>query len=319
MSIWTDIKNEYKKGNAVTRLIMANVVVFVAIHLIYVPIFLLFKENQHYYEFISEWFYVPANPVKLLTRPWTLFTYMFMHAGVWHIFFNMLILYWFGRIADDLISSTKIVPIYILGGVTGALLFVVSFNIFPVFDSFDPNLVGASASVMAIVLAAATLNPRGNIRLFLIGTVELQYVALAMVVIDILSIPATNPGGHFAHLGGAFIGWLFIHQLRRGRDFSVPINRIGEWIKVPFGGPSPQPRKKRQPKMVYKKAHQACGNETTAAANTYGNFSRSFAQRYRNMTHEECVDAILERIHQEGYESLSEEEKEFLNKMSKDK
>lgn len=319
MSIWNDIRNEFLKGNAVTRLIMINVVVYITIHLIYVPIFLIFKENQYYYDFIAEWFYVPSNPMKLLTRPWTLFTYMFLHAGVWHIFFNMLLLYWFGRIANNLIASNKIVPIYLLGGLTGALLFIFSFNVFPVFDSFDPNLVGASASVMAIVLAAATLNPRGNIRLFLVGTVELQYVALFMVIIDILSIPATNPGGHFAHLGGAFMGWLFIHQLRRGRDFAEPIHRIGEWIKVPFGGRSPQPRKKRQPKMVYKKAHQASANETTTAANSYGTFSRSFAQRYRNMTHEECVDAILDKIHLQGYESLSEEEKEFLDKMSKDK
>ena len=130
----------------------------------------------------------------------------------------MMVLYWFGRITNDLIHNSKIVPLYFLGGFAGALFFLISFNAFPVFWHLGSvPLVGASAAVMAILLSAATLNPQGHIRLILIGAVELQYVALALVVIDILSIPLTNPGGHFAHLGGMVFGFILIKIWNKNR------------------------------------------------------------------------------------------------------
>jgi membrane associated rhomboid family serine protease len=321
-TIWQDITYEYRRGNSVVRLAMFNIAIYILVNLISVPIYLLGIKYHLFTDFLEEWFYLPSSPLKLLFRPWTLFTYMFMHASIWHLAFNMLILYWFGRITNDLIHNNKIIPLYLLGGLAGALIFIVSFNSFPVFwNSGSVPMVGASAAVMAVLLSAATLNPHGHIRLILIGSVELQYIALALVVIDILSIPLTNPGGHFAHLGGALMGWLYIFQLRRGRDLGYPFILVGRLFSHPITFGRQAPRKKRAPKMVYKKAHEGSAAEVmNSSGNTQPEgFSRSFAQKYRNMTHEECVDAILDKINEQGYDSLSDEEKAFLQKSSKKK
>jgi membrane associated rhomboid family serine protease len=321
-TIWQDIKQQFTQGNAIVRLVMLNIAVYVITNMISVPLYLSGIHYGLYVNFLEEWFYLPSSPMKLLLRPWTIFTYMFMHANFWHLLFNMLVLYGFGRITNDLIHNSKIIPLYLLGGMAGALLFMISFNIFPVFLQLGSvPLVGASASVMGILLSAATLNPHGHIRLIILGSIELQYVALALVVIDILSIPLTNPGGHFAHLGGAFMGWFYIYQLRRGRDLGQPFIVIANFLRNTFAGRQEEIRKKRQPKMVYKKAHQPGAAETgsTGTTTSYNTYSRSFAQRYRNMTQEECLDAILEKIHKEGYDSLSEEEKAFLYNSSKKK
>jgi hypothetical protein len=245
---------------------------------------------------------------------------MFMHASIWHLIFNMLVLYWFGRITNDLIHNSKILPLYFLGGFAGAFLFLISFNAFPVFwNSGSVPLVGASAAVMAILLSAATLNPQGHIRFIIIGTVELQYVALAMVVIDVLSIPFTNPGGHFAHLGGALMGWFFIFMLRRGVDLGTPIRAILTFLNDPSSFRR-RSRKKRSPKISSRKAPETVTSDTgISSGKSIDGYGRSFTQRYRNMTAEECVDAILDKINAHGYDSLSDEEKDFLSKSSKKK
>ena len=320
-TIWQDINYEFRRGNAIVRLAMANIAIFVLVNLISVPIYLSGIPYHFYVEFLEEWLYLPSSPMKLLIRPWTLFSYMFIHATFWHLLFNMLILYWFGRITNDLIHNSKIIPLYLLGGIAGAAMFIISFNVFPVFSGRGSvPLVGASASVIGILLSAATLNPKGHIRLILIGAVELQYVALALVFLDILSIPLTNPGGHFAHLGGAFMGWFYIFQLRRGRDLGMPFIRTARFLQNPFARKE-TPRKKRSSKMVYKKTHEGgvVSDSSNSGSSSYDSFSRSFAQRYRNMTQEECVDAILDKISEQGYENLSEEEKAFLHNSSKKK
>ncbi len=323
-SIIQDIKYQYAKGDTVFRLIAANVAIYILFSLIGVFAYLFTGSTSGFEAFVEQWLYLPSEPMKLITRPWTLLTYMFLHAGFFHILFNMLMLWWFGRVLADLIPDRKIFSIYLLGGIAGALIFVITFNIFPGFleyvkkvsASSNVVLVGASGSVMAVILAAATLNPKGQMRFFLIGNVELQYLALFMVLIDILQIPYTNPGGHVAHLGGALMGWFFIFQMRRGRDLAMPIENAINWIQ---GRKSNKTRKKREPRMAYKKAHQASDNSAGMgpAASSYG-FSRSFTQQYRNMTKQECVDAILDKIRKSGYDSLSEDEKSFLDKSSKD-
>lgn len=320
-AMWNDLQYEYRRANAVVRLAIWNIVFYILVNLISVPIYLTGVPYNLFVQFMQEWFYLPSDPIKLLFRPWTLVTYMFLHASIWHLVFNMLVLYWFGRITNDLIHNSKIVPLYLLGGFVGALLFIVSFNVFPVFwKAGSVPLVGASASVMAILLSAATLNPRGHIRFIIIGTVELQYVALAMVVIDVLQIPFTNPGGHFAHLGGALMGWFFIFMLRRGKDLGAPIRTVSTFISNPLSVLKNRNRKKRSPKLAYKKTAEAVTSDTTGSlGKSVDGYGRSFTQRYRNMTTEECVDAILDKIHAQGYNSLSEEEKDFLAKSSKKK
>jgi membrane associated rhomboid family serine protease len=318
-SIIQDLKYQFNKGDIIIRLVMLNVAIYLSTHLIAVPIFLVFGDASAYYSFITEWFWMPSDPLKLITRPWTLITHMFMHSnGLFHILFNMLWLYWFGRIATNYIQDRKLLSIYLLGGLLGGVLYLISYNIFPPFLRQSAVLVGASGSVMAIVLATATLNPKGTIRLFLLNiSIELQYVALFVVVLDILQVPYSNAGGHLAHLGGAFMGWFFIYQLRRGRDLSAPIEGMIDWFR---GKKAPKTRKKREPRMAYKKAHQASDSNAgmSGAASNYSEFSRSFAQKYRNMSKQECVDAILDKIRQSGYDSLTEDEKSFLDKSSKD-
>lgn len=319
--MWKDLKYEYNRANAVVRLAIWNIVFYILINLISVPIYLSGVPYNLFVQFIQEWFYLPSDPVKLLFRPWTLVTYMFLHASIFHLIFNMLVLYWFGRITNDLIHNSKIVPLYFLGGIAGAVLFLISFNAFPVFwKSGSIPLVGASAAVMAILFSAATLNPRANIRFIIIGNVELQYVALAMVVIDVISIPFTNPGGHFAHLGGALMGWFFVFMLRKGIDLGKPFRVVFTFFSNPLSFGKKYNRKKRSPKLSQKKAPEAVTSETggSSGKSTDG-YGRSFTQRYRNMTAEECVDAILDKINAHGYNSLSEEEKDFLSKSSKKK
>jgi len=319
--MWSDLQYEYRRGNAVVRLAMWNIAIYILVNLISVPIYLSGIPHIQFVHFVQQWFYLPSDPLKLLFRPWTLVSYMFMHASIWHLIFNMLVLYWFGRITNDLIHNNKILPLYFLGGFAGALMFMISFNAFPVFwNSGSVPLVGASAAVMSILLSAATLNPQGHIRFIIIGNVELQYVALAMVVIDVLSIPFTNPGGHFAHLGGAVMGWFFIFMLRRGVDLGTPFRAIFNFLSDPASIRRRSSKKKRSPKLSSRKAPETVTSDTGSnnGKSTDG-YGRSFTQRYRNMTTEECVDAILDKINTYGYISLTDEEKDFLAKSSKKK
>jgi hypothetical protein len=141
-----------------------------------------------------------------------------------------------------------------------------------------------------------------------------------LVVIDVLSIPFTNPGGHFAHLGGALMGWFYIFMLRRGRDLGAPIRSIAEFLGNPLSIFKAKPKKKRSPKMAYKKATEPAVSDTSGnSAKTLETYGRSFTQRYRNMSVDECIDAILDKINAQGYDSLSQEEKDFLAKTSKKK
>jgi membrane associated rhomboid family serine protease len=322
-NIWKDIKTRYNQGNAVIKLIMVNIAVHVLVLLVSVFLFLITGDDASYWAFIFEWLYFPSELGKIPFRPWTIFTYMFLHAhnDIFHILMNMLILYWFGQKLNDLLPNSKIFPIYILGGVVGALVFAIGFNTFPPFADSEGNLVGASASVMAIVLAAATLNPKGTIRLFIIGEVELQYVALVWIIYNLIVIPGGNPGGALAHLGGAFMGWFFIQQLRKGKDLALPVNRALDrvtrkkvlkkhTIKHKPGKPKPQEAKTASSFTAKMKIYK--GSQKT---DYYGNeYGRSFMQKYKDMSREECLNTILDKIKRSGYDGLTEDEKVFLDR-----
>lgn len=331
--MWNDIKRQFQKRDVVVLLILINVGIHLLIGLVGVIAYLL-AVGESYQETIENLFYLPSDLSELATRPWTIFTYMFLHAGFLHIAFNMLMLFWFGRIVSNLIPNRKIVSLYLWGGILGGLIFVVAYNVFPVFASVkSPRILGASASVMAVVLASATLNPKGQIRLFLFGRVELLYLALVLVLIDILTIPNNNPGGHIAHLGGAFMGWLFICQLQRGNDWSKPFEFVYTLATRPFSKSKRLNKKRRQrePRVAYRenfplKEAQNYDRKQPRRANyqksstvTHVGYSRSFNQSYRDMNQEECMNAILEKIRRLGYDSLTKDEKNFLDRLSKSK
>ncbi|MEY4927514.1 MAG: hypothetical protein RI894_1950 [Bacteroidota bacterium] len=305
MNIFDDVKQQYRKGDRVTQLIIINIAVFL-LFLVVRLLLLLFggKEGEQSFQTVLRFFEAPNNLADSLTHFWTPITYMFLHEGIGHLFFNMLSLYWFGSILQDMGGRKLILPIYLLGGLVGWAVFVLS--------AFAPNLyvgnmaLGASAGVMAILAAAATLVPRYELHLLIIGRVELWLVALFLIVVDLASISALNPtnnGGHLMHLGGVVAGWLFIRELQRGRDyaewFEFHFNNIAAWFQgfgkqkmtATRGGAS-----KSQPKTVFNTPRHSSDDED----------------------HERVlVDAILEKIKRSGIQSLSDKEREMLYKSSK--
>ena len=313
-SIWDDVKRELDKGNMITRLIIINTAVFVAINLLNLILFIvnggtpspLYRTIVHFFCMSSDW-------VFFLTHPWGLITSMFMHEGFWHILWNMLFLYWFGRIVGDFIGDQRILPLYLLGGITGGMLFFISANLLP-YGAGGSFALGASAGVMAIVVAAGTISPDYIMRLLFLGDVKLKYIVAVLVFLDLVLIPqGGNTGGHFAHLGGALFGYLFVAQLRSGNDMSRPVNNVLENIQSFFGRLFAGQGSRKGPKVVYRKPGKK-GSRRSAKGN-----AASDRDPRRSNAQQERVDEILDKIKQSGYDSLSAEEKEFLFNASKKK
>ena len=209
-SVIEDIKKKFSNGNSLTKLIYINVGVFLLVQSLYVFSFLFSLPLLT----ITDYFSLPANTSILAKKPWSIITYMFLHKGFTHLLLNMLWLYFGGKIFLSFFDNKKLTSTYVLGGISGAMLFIISFNLFPAFENSLPNAMalGASASVLAIIMAISTKSPNYIIRLFLIGNVKLKHIAVFSIALDILSIPQGNAGGHISHLGGAFFGYLYVKQ-----------------------------------------------------------------------------------------------------------
>ena len=297
------IKNSFRKGSSLTRLIYINCGIFLALKLIYIMMLLLGK-GEEFYPTLLEWIGVPADPEYLLSRPWTIFTYMFTQFDFLHLLFNMLWLYWFGSFFLNYFTERKLTGVYLLGGLFGGLLYIAAYNIFPYFS--EPQIspfphpalrltswaIGSSASVMAIVFAVCTYLPQHKVYIFLLGPVKLVYLALFTALIDIMSISSGNAGGHIAHLGGALFGWFFIVGVRRNRDFASGIVNFFEGIGRLF-------QRKKKMRVRYKK-HVSEMND------------REYNAHKKN--EQERINEILDKISRSGYESLTREEKAILFK-----
>ena len=198
-SIFEDLKDNIKSADALYRLIYINIGVYLLLLITnsFSKLFTGTNEDM-ILSFAGQWLAVPSNLDVLVTRPWTLITYMFLHFQFMHILFNLLWLYWMGTILRDFLGSKKVFSTYILGGLSGAILYITFFNIFPLFSSAVASsyALGASAGVLAITAAAATLVPNYAVRLILIGSVQLKYIALATIALDLVSISGSNAGGH---------------------------------------------------------------------------------------------------------------------------
>lgn len=305
-SMLDDIKMQYERGGPTVKLIFANVVVFLVLNLIFVPLFLFgIATYPAYSQVLENWLYLPSDLGDLLTHPWTLITYMFLHAGFFHILFNMLILYWFGRILESFTDSRRIYAIYFLSGLVGAFIFLLAYNVLPPFIGQPAHMIGASGAVMGVVLAAATLTPHYTMNLLLIGPVQLRYIAAFMVLLDVVLMP-NNPGGRIAHLGGALTGYLLMTQLQKGTDYMEKPTRFLERIGAFFSNLFT--KKEAGPRVV----HRNTGGKKKSQSKRPGHRSDS------SESNQEKIDAILEKIKQSGYDSLSEEEKAFLFRVSKD-
>lgn len=289
-SIFTNLKNTFRAGSILVKLIYINVGLFILIRLLGV-LFLLF--NIPGIPFL-QYLQMPSSPELLMYQPWTVITYMFTHFDFLHILFNMLWLYWFGGLFLTFFSERQLGGLYLLGGIAGAVLFMLAYNIFPYFQTVASSsyLMGASASVMAIVFAVSFYRKDLEINLFLIGRIKLIYLALFTFVIDLLAITSDNAGGHIAHIGGALFGIWFAVRIKEGKDLTGPMNRLLDRV-VNLG--------KRKPKMkvTYKRA------ETDYEYN---------ARKHRESAD---IDAILDKLKRSGYESLSADEKRQLFDASK--
>ncbi len=319
-SIWEDVRKEFNYGNMVNRIIIINVSVFVLITL-----FWLFLRISHGWDFpvdtynnVRNFFLISSNWWHNLTHPWVFITSMFMHEDFWHILWNMLFLYWFGRIVGDFIGDHRVLPIYLLGGLAGNIVFFITISLITPAANGPVFALGASGAVMAIALASAVLAPNYIIRLLIIGDVRLKYVVAVLLFLDLFFISRdNNTGGHFAHLGGALMGWIFVLRLREGHDLSEPVNRIltaiSGFLKSPVKSLT---GRKKGPKMAYRNPVKTT---TSAGKSAQAKGSRAGDTKTANgMSYQEQLDAILDKIKQSGYESLTKEEKEFLFNASKD-
>lgn len=286
-SIPQEIKESFIKGGIVVRLIYVNLAVFLVYNVIRAILFLAEVSTASFSQYLA----VPAFLPNLASRPWTLITYMFFHEQFLHILFNLLWLYWFGKIFLGYMSERKLFGVYILGGVAGAFLYILSYNAFPVFSEVLPVsfALGASASVMAVVFAISSYAPNLSINLLFIGSVRLKYIALFVVILDIISIAGANAGGHIAHLGGALFGYLFTLSLKKGYDLTHPVT----WLVDAFR-PGAGSGRKAKMKVEYRRP-----------------MSDMEYNRVKKERQDE-IDRILEKISRDGYNGLTAKEKEIL-------
>ncbi len=306
-SIWNDVERQLRYGNVVTQLIIANVAVFIGVHLLDLVLKIAGSGLD------LAWLAMPMTGGELLVKPWTVFTYMFLHWDFWHILWNMLFLYWFGRILQDLLGNGRILPVYVYGGLAGAVLSFALLNVLP--DQQATILLGASAGVSAVLMAAATLAPDYVIVLF-VWPVRIKYIALARIVLDLIAVKAfVNTGGSVAHLGGVAMGYAFIRLLQNGTDLSLGFHRAVDAVQGLFRG-----SRRKGPRVAYRNTEgSASGESATATVRRARRVRRTkVASGAGGADIQARVDAILDKIGQSGYDSLSKEEKEFLFKFSKD-
>ena len=288
------------QSNALVQLITINLVVFVLFQFISVFYFFTIRPEEtasaRFYSDIYNNLAIPGTFSAFIRKPWTLITYMFYHHGVWHIIGNMLWLWMFGYIFHDLTGNKKIIPVFIYGAIGGALAFMLAYNFIPTLRDINANMVGASAGIMAIVVATTMIAPGYRIFPMLNGGIPLWVLTVIYLIIDLALIPVENTGGHISHLAGGFTGFLFIFFMRRDHDWSIGINRFFEWVNNLFN--PDKPKKKIKEELFYKSQRKP-----------YTKTPNLSQQR---------VDEILDKINMHGFNSLTAEEKELLKKASKE-
>lgn len=277
---------QYKQASIVLKLIVINTLIFLLVHLGSF-LFNLLPTS------IVSWFVLPTSLIEFIKQPWSIITYAFLHAGIWHLFWNMYLLYWFGTYVLNLFTAKRFLTIYLLGAISGGFLYMLSYNLFPVFNNINSNLMGASAAVLAIVIFIATYTPNTIVQIFMFK-VKLWQIGLAMVLLDIVQLPSSgNAGGLIAHLGGALFGYVYAIQLKKGNDIGIWFENLMDTVVNLF-----KPRHKKP----FKKVHRT---KQTATRPT---------QKKTTNEHQAKIDGILDKIGKSGYDSLTKAEKDFLFK-----
>jgi membrane associated rhomboid family serine protease len=287
MSIIEDIKQQYKNGGMLNRLIFWNIGCFV------ISLIFFWKFSQTRFDY-PEWLALSSEPTTALVFPWTLITYAFLHSGFLHLLFNMLILNFTGRLFLTFFTERQLLGLYILSALFAGLVFVGMFNLL----GYSGTVVGASGAVIAILLATTTYRPTMQVRLLLLGTVRLWHITGVLFIIELMQPLLMNTGGHLAHLGGAIFGFIFMKLLMNGTDMSLWVNKLTDFIGSIF-----KPSKKTPFKKVHKN-YNTVPKSTTSRIVTKDKVQQQ-------------IDDILDKISQSGYDSLTSEEKEFLFKAGK--
>jgi membrane associated rhomboid family serine protease len=296
--VFDEFKNAFSRhNNAHVQLILINVVIF--LFLVVLNVFTFFGGFENVFGFVYKQFSIPADFSEFITRPWTIITYAFAHdyTRILHILGNMLGLYWFGKLFIEYLGSDKLVAVYVLGALSGAIIYLLAFNTIPKLADFPSSgMVGASGAVFAVMVATATLLPDYTFSIIFIGPVRIKYIALFFIVGSLIGTTSANAGGNIAHLGGTLIGYIYIKQLQAGVNWGGWITTTLMWFKGLFTPSS-------KVKVTYRKTEA----RTTQSAPTSKASKAS----------QDEIDAILDKISDRGYESLSKEEKEKLFNASK--
>jgi|SRR5690554_1066234 len=286
------LRYKYQTADVLTKLIVINVAVYLIVSL--GSFFMAVPQAV-----FVRWFVLSNDPILILMRPWTLITYGFLHFGFFHLLFNMIWLWWFGRIVLNLFNGRRFLTIYLLGALAGGALFTLSYNLFPVFQSHRAFLIGASGAVTAIMVFIAAYTPNTEVRIFTFS-IKLWHIALTLFLLDLLRIPSSgNAGGLLAHVGGGIFGYVYAVQLTKGNDIGKWFENFMDWIVGLF---------KKKNHVPFKKVHR---NKTASAA-------KRKTSPISKSEHQKKIDTILDKISQSGYESLSKEEKDYLFRAGKD-
>lgn len=291
MNVFDDLKLKFKIGGIHTKLIFWNVGLFV-VPLLLFGFLQLFKLKIDYLYFVS----LSTVPSELLWKPWSIISYAFFHNDIFHILFNMLMLNFAGRLFVTFFTEKQLLSLYFVSAIFGGLVYIISYLVFPALVNLNVSMVGASGAIMAILVATATYHPAMEVRLLLIGNIKLVYLVLFLLVIDLIQLPMNNTGGHLAHLGGALFGYLYVKQIQNGIDitkwfaFIVDffINIMHPEKATPFRSVHVNPRK-----PIQKSTSKIITKDKT----------------------QQQIDLILDKISKSGYDSLDQQEKEFLFKM----
>lgn len=296
MGFIDDMKQRYRGASLLMRFIYINIAVFVVLRVLGLLSFFGTGSSANF----VQWVELPSSLSLLLHRPWTIVTYMFSHYDLFHILFNMLWLYWLGRIFLECFNPRQMAGLYVLGGLAGAILFVLVYNLLPHLVSSQAMLIGASASVMSIVIAIAVYRPNYQIGLFFIGSISLKWIAIFTVFIDLISVEGDNMGGHIAHIGGMLMGLWFALAIKRGHDLTAWINRAIDAVVSIFS-------RKTKDRIGRRKHGGRTYTYHKAQNENEGNKKSS-----KTDPDEARLDEILGKLKQSGYDALSDEEKDFL-------
>lgn len=304
MAFIDDIKRNYLQGSMLLRIIFINTAVFILINLVVILAMLFNVDGRAW----VSWTELPGDWSLLIRRPWTLITYMFVHFSFLHILFNMLWLYWLGRIFLEFFSPKQLTGLYLLGGWGGAVLFLIATCLLPYFTSQPITfyLYGASASIVAIVVATAVYVPDYKIGLLFLGEVSIKWIALFTVLISLISLDGGNVGGNIAHIGGAIVGAWFALRIKRGHDITRPLNACIDWLAGLFNG-----RAFKLPEFKRSKVNRSSEKNQEKATRPEA------ANIPPDTVSEEELDDILKKIKVSGYDALSDEERDKLFKASR--